>query len=149
MWSTTRILGPLSFLLYINDIACVSSELFPLLFADDSNMSISGKNRINKLSLNLIRTHFMILRKSRRKITLNNDIIVDDVNIKNTSHTKFLGIVVDQHLKFGEQIKYLKGKISRSIGVLYKANISERNLVVDNISCFHKPIFHVLYLCMG
>ena len=63
----------------------------------------------------------MIFRKSLCKITLNNDLIVDNVKIENTSHTKFLGIVVDQHLKFGEHIKYLKGKITPSIGVLYKA----------------------------
>ena len=42
------ILGPLLFLLYINDLAFVSDKLFSLLFADDSNMFISGKN-INDL----------------------------------------------------------------------------------------------------
>ena len=66
------ILGPLLFLLYINDLANVSNVLFSLLFADDSNMFASGKNpdelvnimnaemtkiinwlRTNKLSLNL------------------------------------------------------------------------------------------------
>ena len=36
------ILGPLLFLLYINDLADVSDKLFALLFADDSNMFISG-----------------------------------------------------------------------------------------------------------
>ena len=66
------ILGPLLFLLYINDLAFVSNKIFALLFADDSNMFISGNNlndlldtmniemvkvvewlQINKLSLNL------------------------------------------------------------------------------------------------
>ena len=66
------ILGPLLFLLYINDLANVSNVIFSLLFADDSNMFVSGKNpdelvnimnaemtkivnwlRTNKLSLNL------------------------------------------------------------------------------------------------
>ena len=65
------ILGPLLFLLYINDLANVSDVIFSLFFADDSNMFLSGKNpddliklmntqitkiiewlRINKLSLN-------------------------------------------------------------------------------------------------
>ena len=38
------ILGPLLFLLYINDLSYVSSLLFSLLFADDSIMFLSGKN---------------------------------------------------------------------------------------------------------
>ena len=38
------ILGPLLFLLYINDIAKISSVLIPLLFADDSNFFLSGES---------------------------------------------------------------------------------------------------------
>ena len=38
------ILGPLLFLLYINDLALVSEKIFSLLFADDSNMFLTGKN---------------------------------------------------------------------------------------------------------
>ena len=66
------ILGPLLFLIYINDLPHASSKIFALLFADDSNMFLSGKNpdnlvntmndemtkvidwlNLNKLSLNL------------------------------------------------------------------------------------------------
>ena len=134
------ILGPLLFLLYINDLANVSNVLFSLLFADDSSMFVSGKNpdelvnimnaemtkivnwlRTNKLSLNLKKTHFIILRKKRDKITLQNDLIVYDVVINRTNHTRFLGVMVDQHLTFESHVKYIKGKISRGIGILYKA----------------------------
>ena len=134
------ILGPLLFLLYINDLANVSNVIFSLLFADDSNMFVSGKNpdelvnimnaemtkivnwlRTNKLSLNLKKTHFIIFRKKRGKITLQNDLIVDDVVINRTNHTRFLGVMVDQHLTFESHVKYIKGKISRGIGILYKA----------------------------
>ena len=38
------ILGPLLFLLYINDLALVSEASFPVLFADDTNMFITGKD---------------------------------------------------------------------------------------------------------
>ena len=66
------------FLLYINDLSRVSSLLFSMLFADDSNMFLSGKNpdelintmnteiqkilewlNINKLTLNVKKTHYM------------------------------------------------------------------------------------------
>ena len=41
------ILGPLLFLLYVNDIYNVSSVLFTLLFADDTNVFVQGKNIVN------------------------------------------------------------------------------------------------------
>ena len=126
------ILGPLLFLLYINDLANVSSILFSLFFADDSNMFVSGKKpddlvqimneemikvvdwlKTNKLSLNLNTTYFMLfLKKEKRwhtscyfvkkrgQIALNYDLIIDNVVINRTNHTKFLAIMVDQHLTF-------------------------------------------------
>ena len=50
------ILGPLSFLIYINDFASVSSKLYYILFADDTNVFISGNNLrklINTLHIEL------------------------------------------------------------------------------------------------
>ena len=66
------ILGPLLFLIYINDLAHASSRIFSILFADDSNLFLTGKNpneliqmmnteisyvfdwlQVNKLSINL------------------------------------------------------------------------------------------------
>ncbi len=38
------ILGPLLFLIYINDLSQVSNKPFAVIFADDSNMFITGKN---------------------------------------------------------------------------------------------------------
>ena len=38
------ILGLLLFLLYVNDICNVSDILFPILFADDTNIFLNGKN---------------------------------------------------------------------------------------------------------
>ena len=79
------ILGPLLFLIYVNDLANASEIVFSILFADDTNMFLSGKDpnllvkimnqemenvvdwlKLNKLSLNLKKTHFILFR---RKVT--------------------------------------------------------------------------------
>ena len=133
------ILGPLLFLIYINDLASVSKKFFSVFFADDSNLFISGKNpdrlveemnkekvyvtewlKANKLSLNLNKTHFIIFRKPRSKIKLNTELIIDGVKIDCTRNTKFLGVMIDQHLNFFDHIQYIKCKVSRGVGVLYK-----------------------------
>ena len=73
----------------------MSQKIFPILFADDSNMFLSGRNcddlinvmneemvkivdwlNANKLSLNLKKTHFMIFRRKRGKVTISNPLIV-------------------------------------------------------------------------
>ena len=78
------ILGPLLFLLYINDISSVSSILFSILFADDTTLFYSSKNlqelsdvinnelsmmmewlNANRLSLNIDKTNFMIFRPKK------------------------------------------------------------------------------------
>ena len=81
------ILGPLLFLIYINDLASVSNILTSLLFADDTTLTYSGKNlsdiiatfnlelniivhwlNANRLSLNLDKTYFMVFRPKGKKL---------------------------------------------------------------------------------
>ena len=38
------ILGPLSFLIYMNDLAKISTKFFTMMFANDTSMSISGSD---------------------------------------------------------------------------------------------------------
>ena len=133
------ILGPLLFLLYINDLAHVSSKLFALLFADDSNMFISGTDlsqmittmnnemvkivdwlQVNKLSLNLKKTHYMVFRKKRSKIDIKQDIIINNIKIAMVDKTKFLGVIIDEFLTFQQHVNHIKGKVARGIGILYK-----------------------------
>ena len=49
--------------------------------------------------------------------------IIDQKEIDQVEHTKFLGIVVDQNLSFNKHIQYVKGKVSRGIGILYKCRL--------------------------
>ena len=132
------ILGPLLFLLYINDITNASTKLFPILYADDSNVFLSGKDitklvdtmneeliklvkwvEINKLSLNIPKTQCMVF-------SLNNVIIEGKVVVKGNpvcvvKSTKFLGVLIDSKLEWKQHINYIKGKIAKALGILCKA----------------------------
>ena len=153
------ILGPLLFLIYINDLADASTKLFALMFADDSNMFISGTNinelintmneemikivewlRVNKLSLNLKKTHFIIFRRNRSKTTNENsnnnnnnnlpnkekinNLVIDNVIIERKTKTKFLGVILDELLSFEHHTKHVKSKVARGVGILYKGRKS-------------------------
>ena len=67
------------------------------------------------------KTNFMVFRRSRRKIELKEDVIIDNVKIDFVTQTKFLGVILNQHLIFESHVQYTKGKIARGIGILYKA----------------------------
>ena len=132
------ILGPTLFILYINDLYKVSKLLNFILFADDTNIFISGKNidtlcnvlsnelqhldtwfKVNKLSLNVSKTNFMVFGKtsgtsSSRTVTINGTELIE------VESTKFLGVFIDNKLKWDKQIKHVQSKISKSISILFR-----------------------------
>ena len=133
------ILGPLLFLIYINDLSTVSKDLFSILFADDSNMFIAGKNiddicnkmnmalghvqewlSCNKLSLNVLKTHYMFFTSMKRKVPDAN-IKICNTSIKRVYVTKFLGVQIDSKLTWGDHIKHICKKISKCSAILSKA----------------------------
>ena len=160
------ILGPVLFLLYINDLAKVSNVIFSLLFADDSNMFLAGKNpddlvdtmnvemvkviewlNTNRLSLNLKKTHFIIFRKKRSKLKLHKELVIDNVVINMTDRSKFLGVFLDQHLTFESHIKHIQGKVSKGIGILYKA----RKFVMDStmLTLYYSFVYPYFTYCIS
>ena len=138
------ILGPLLFLLYINDISNATS-LNVLSFADDTTLYTSSPspsklsdytnkelNNVfnwlvdNKLSLNISKTKFMLFGPQTsnhdkwKNLTLKiNDVIIERVG-KNYNHTslKFLGINLDTNLKFNNHIQFLSNKINKGLFAL-------------------------------
>ena len=100
------ILGPLFFLLYINDINNVSNLLNLILFADDTNVFMSHKDlnylsdmlnlemdklsiwfKANKLSLNLKKTKFMVFKPRQKSSICNIQISIDNQNIVKVKET--------------------------------------------------------------
>ena len=111
------ILGPLFFLLYINDLNNVSTVVELILIADDTNLFMSHKDpaylaaslnselnklsawfKANKLSLNLKKTNFMVLKPRQKKYHFPMQISVNEQRIEQVKKTVFLGVGLDEHL---------------------------------------------------
>ena len=133
------ILGPLLFLVYINDLCNVCKSTLPILFADDTNLFKSSQDisiienvlneelknislwlKVNKLSLNVKKTHFIVFTK-RKKFNESIKLLIDNQTIEEVRSTKFLGVIIDKKITWKDHINYVAGKVSRAIGMMVKA----------------------------
>ena len=132
------ILGPLLFLIFINDLANISSIMNILLFADDTNLFFKHDNvewlaktintelckvsnwiSANKLQLNYDKTHMMVFNSCKRDTSKLN-IFIDGHAVKTVKTTKFLGVSIDDDLKWKAHVNEILLKISKTIGVMSK-----------------------------
>ena len=132
------ILGPLLFLIYINDLYLVSKKAFFILFADDSNIFLSGNDahslisemnselckidnwfKANKLSLNVKKSSYMMFIP--RNLTHNNSlptVHIDHNTLEKVAVTKFLGVLIDDNLTWKTHISFVSNKIGKNIGII-------------------------------
>ena len=136
-------LGPLLFLIYINDLLYALKRAKATMYADDTVISFSSDSteeidavvnaeldslekwlQGNKLSLNIVKTQAMIIGLSQelRKIYTPTVQIphfrVNGNDIDLVKETKYLGLMIDDNLKWESNVKYTQKKISRAIGLL-------------------------------
>ena len=149
------VLGPLLFLIYINDLPNISSKLSFFLFADDTNIYYESDSLIelektinkelkllslwlnlNRLALNVSKTNFVIFRSPKKSLYHNVVLIMNRKAIEQKDHVKYLGILMDQHLNWKHQISNVSKKISRGTGILgkLKGNM-HRDLLVNIYYC--------------
>ena len=74
---------------------------------------------VNKLSLNIDKTHFMIFhsRMARRKPFIP-DLFINGIKIKHTTTFKFLGIIFDENLTWKQHCDYIARKINKVCGIM-------------------------------
>ena len=134
------VLGPLLFLLYVNDLALVSNKLTPIMFANDSSFFIHGKKtdemadiinqeleeivswlNANRLSLNIRKTKSILFNPTKDKKTINISLKILDEKIEQVEVIKFLGVILDENLTWKKHIQYINRKIAKNIGIISKA----------------------------
>ena len=130
------ILGPLLFLIYINDLPSVSDLLNMLMYADDTTLycnitevdELTINNELqkitdwlssNKLSLNIKKTKCMVFHSNRKKVNYPN-LKINDIEIERGAQFNFLGLIISSNLKWQSHIDHISIKISRVIGIMYR-----------------------------
>ena len=132
------ILGPLLFLIYINDLPNVCDHSMPFLFADDTHLFSSGKDieklyevaneelnaiaewlKVNRLSLNVKKTHYMVFTNAKNNRP-KSELKIEGESISEVPKTKFLGVMIDQQLNWQHHISYISCKVAKGIGIIIK-----------------------------
>lgn len=136
------ILGPLLFLIYINDISSASNIFKFIIYADDTNLNttvelvakqdpnvdistilntelakISDWLKTNKLSLNVKKSKYIIFHMPQKKIN-SLQLIMDNSEIDQVPNFDFLGLTLNENLSWKTHIDKISNKISRTIGIL-------------------------------
>ena len=133
-------LGPLLFLIYINDLPQAVQNSTVSMYADDTSLCYQSSDidelneainndlkqldiwlQGNKLSLNVAKTNSMLVATKQKHNILNSrngdlDLKIRDNDLEIIQKTKYLGVQIDNSLNWKEHIKTVSTKVSRAIG---------------------------------
>ena len=134
------ILGPLLFILYINDLPLQCRQTIPFLYADDTAILATGSSPMevshklqedldclyvwfcsNKLSVNCLKTHSMLFTSNRSKFK--NDkmsLNLAGENIVQSDEVKYLGLYLNPHLNFDQHVKIVCQKLNVRTKLLWR-----------------------------
>ena len=133
-------LGPLLFLLYINDLA-TASKFSASLFADDTSLLLKHKNinflerqcnielghinnwfLANKLTANLSKAskYMLTLGKQRSKHPDHFELKMGNAILEKVKSIKYLCVIFNENFDWKDHVSYISSKISCSVGILSK-----------------------------
>ena len=139
------ILGPLLFIIYVNDLCLASPKFESILYADDTTLinslcvfNTDDKDNLNsisdtmnhelkkvhdwlsanKLSLNVSKTKFMIFHFPQRKLNFEINLQIANTPIGRTTVFEFLGLTINENLNWNSHISKISTKLSKITGIL-------------------------------
>lgn len=132
------VLGPILYLIYVNELPSISNLFSICLFADDTTIIFDNSNKkdllrtcnegmnlffswccANRLSVNVAKTNVMLFSNTLKPSDVS-EVYMNNVKIQYASSVRFLGLIIDDKLKFNLHINNIAQKISKNAGVLYK-----------------------------
>ena len=132
------VLGPILFLLYINDVGN-SCDSTPRLFADDTCVIAKGTSpaqleqqlnhelkqivawiNANDLTINPSKTYALVISPFTNLNSSILDLFYNHHRFDVVGTVKYLGIILDNQLLFKQHIKMLEFKLSHYVGILFK-----------------------------
>jgi hypothetical protein len=160
------VLGPLLFILYINDLPMHLKNVLVKIFADDTLISVSAQNyneaaviinqalkivsawlKIYKVKLNTSKSKFMVIAKSKNKLTAiqstveSHKIEIESQPLERVLVFKYLGVMIDCCLTFDEHVSYVIKKAGKKISYLgrlrNKLSTSTKKLIYNCIAAPH------------
>ena len=87
----------------------------------------------------------MVFHRSRQKINKRN-ILLDTTILSQATFTKFLGVILDDKLKWTHHISYIKNKISKGMGIILKARKVLKKKVL--LQLYHSFVTPYLIYCL-
>jgi len=132
------VLGPLLFILYVNDLLYLMPNVNIVMYADDTAVVLHAKNLemlnnlisatlnilhtwfcSNVLMLNFLKTKILIFNMSRRNCdAINYQWNIGDHIVRNANDVKYLGLIIDDHLCWKPHISAIIKSLSRPVGIL-------------------------------
>lgn len=135
------IIGPLLFLIYVNDISNVGLTGHLTMYADDTCLFYYGhnlKNIIdeaqkdldllnmwflhNLLTINVAKTSYMIFAAKNKKILDNIPLKINNQVLHRSTHEKYLGLWLDERLTWGKHVAHVNDKLRAILRLLWKAS---------------------------
>ena len=164
------ILGPLLFLLYVNDVCQTSHILKYILFADDTALFHSDTNicrlintmnielqkiadwlSANKLTLNVKKTNYIIFHRYKKFTYPLPPIKIKENILTEVKTTKFLGITVETHLLWQPHIKVTRNKIAKQCGIMHLIRnlLDTRSLLLIYYSLIYSNLIYCMTVWSG
>ncbi len=154
------ILGPILFLLYINDLTQFSVEAQCNLFADDALFYVHAKDidnvnkklqttinsvarwyKCNKLTLNVKKSNVMLIHR-RKSLNGHLDVTINNSKLQHIESTKYLGLIIDNKLQWQNHINSVCSTVTKKLGMMNRTSkIVDKKTVMQIYKSFIMPSF--------
>ena len=87
----------------------------------------------------------MVFHRDRRKFKNNIELVINDMKIRETKSTKYLGVIIDSKLNWIDHITYVKNRVAKGIGIIRKASkLLNKKALLNLLPYFYISLFDLL-----